>query len=114
MKNLAEFKRRIQAGVAIATIFYDWKRVKENDVETLACIPKDLGVRKIHEVYSASCNFMNSNGELSWLHFPKASECRFIDADTMEIHWVNPLRKDGSTLPKLRYTFIKTEEEKQC
>lgn len=88
MKTLADFKRRIQTGVKIHTVW--------NNRGQLI----DRGVREIKTVQSNSFSILTEKeGKQveSWVNYPKASEIQF-EGETANIF------QDGKII--LTYTFI--------
>jgi hypothetical protein len=81
MNSLAAFKRRLEVGKKLHTIHHGYG--KETDQEV------DLGTREISIVQSNSFALKTKRvgGEEvdSWCYYPKSSDCRFPDKNTIEM-----------------------------
>lgn len=92
MKTLADFKRKIQKGVKLHTTYHK-KIVGYNTIDNVSLYENaDLGIAEVSQVKSTQFAIKRlRNGEYvdSWLTYPKASECKIIDDNTIEIYEVN-------------------------
>ena len=108
MKTLADFKRRIRPGVIIHGTFHRKFIGRENN----ECIwgDEDLGERGVSVVQTNSfaLKTVRKDGTImhSWCSFPRASQLRILDEDTVTI-----MEQDDRTkefYPILTYKFITT------
>ena len=101
MKNVAQFKKRLVVGQKLHCIRFS--TVGFNGVQ----IPDtDLGIRPLSIVQSNSfaLETTKENGEKSssWCDIPKASQCEFVNENTIIIYW-----GEGTNRSKiLQYTFV--------
>ena len=73
MKTLSDFKRKIQTGVKVHTVWY-------NKGQAI-----DKGIREVKTVQSNSFSLLTGENE-SWLEFPKAKDITIINKDTINIY----------------------------
>jgi len=91
MKNLSDFKKRLQVGTKLETYNHNLKA--------------SFGVREISIVQSNSFALNTlRNGEIvqSWCEYPKASDFEIIDNNTALIYWGQGDKRE----PILTYKFI--------
>lgn len=108
MKTLADFKRRVVPGIIMHGTFHRKFLGRENN----QCIwgNEDLGEREVSVVQTNSfaLKTIKKSGEItdSWCAFPKASQLRILDENTVVI-----MEQDDRTkefYPILTYKFITT------
>jgi hypothetical protein len=106
MKNLTDFKKRLQVGKklhAIHHLSFNGRDEKGTQLYT----DKDLGTREISIVQTNSFALKTTkqDGSIvdSWCQYPKAKECIFKDQNTITIL---KEQRDGKLIPMLTYTFI--------
>lgn len=90
MKTLSDFKKRIQVGVKVHTVNFNYG---------------DFGIREITVKQSngfAVATHRDGKIVNSWCHFPKASDLEIVDADTVIIFWEVAGRREAI----LQYRFI--------
>jgi len=91
MKTLADFKKRIQKGVKLACIFHQASAGRDENGQ-IKLIDEDRGTREVNIVQTNSFTLLTpQKPELiklvdSWLSYPKASEIKIIDKDTILIY----------------------------
>lgn len=113
MKNLSDFKKRLQVGSKLHTIYHQKfiGRHENGSGEPVWGI-EDRGVREISIRQSNAFAFktQKTDGTFhdTWCHYPKASQCNFIDADTMQILEPDGRVREGEKplIPILTYKFI--------
>lgn len=91
MKNLSDFKKRLQVGTKLETYNHHLK--------------SSFGIRKISVVQTNSFALDTiRNGETvqSWCEYPKASDFEIIDNNTALIYWGSGDKRE----PILTYKFI--------
>lgn len=90
MKNLAEFKRRLQVGQLVHTFNHN---------------TGDMGIRPVSIVQSNSFAFKTTkpDGKIvdSWCEYPKAKDFEIVDENTASIYWGEGPRREKI----LTYTF---------
>lgn len=103
MKTVAEFKRRMQVGTKVHTLYHKEFNGRTTNGEIIYKT-KDLGIRPVSIVQTTQFAFetKKTDGTTSdsWCSFPKLTDCRFEGEDTIVI-----LDLEGSDL--LTYTFVK-------
>lgn len=90
MKSLADFKRALTLGSIWETV-YHLGTFKGNDTQGKAQYePKNIGQRPVSIVKSNSVAFKTTKADGttydSWLQWPKASECKFPNENTLEVY----------------------------
>jgi hypothetical protein len=95
MKSIADFKRRMVVGAKVSTLLY----YKDQDGNLQ--LQHNYGIRTVtvHQSNSFALATPKTNGEVvnSWCNWPKKSEFKVIDSNTVEIHF------DSG---KLVYSFV--------
>lgn len=113
MKTITDFKNRLQLGVKVHTIYH--LAFAGRDPQTLEVIYKDedKGEREVSKKQSNSFAFKTwkeSEQKFvdSWCNYPKVKECKFIDADTVQILEEDCRVREGEKpmIPVLTYKFI--------
>lgn len=82
MKNVSQFKRRLEVGKVLHTTYHGWP----NDLEPRG---RDLGNRVVMKKQTGSFALATEKekGKVnSWCDYPKASMCDFPDMDTINIY----------------------------
>lgn len=106
MKTVSDFKKRLNVGVKLqATHHLTFSHRDENG--KVIYKDKDLGIREVSIVQSNSFA-LKTPREVgvfvdSWCAYPKASECTFIDENTIQIFETD---RDNVKFPVLTYKFI--------
>jgi hypothetical protein len=107
MKTLADFKKRIKIGVKLHTIHH--QALAPHDVNKLL-YDEDKGIREVSVVRKTqfALKTMHKDGLMvdSWLSFPKASECKIIDENTILIMCEDWRHNKNELIPLLTYKFI--------
>ena len=92
MKNVADFKKRIKVGCQIDTIYHQASGGRSEDNSHIIYVNKALGIREVSIVQNNSFALKTekSDGTFgtftdSWCSFPKASQCKFLDENTIQI-----------------------------
>lgn len=92
MKTLSDFKRKIQKGVKLHTTYHR-KIAGYNTIDNVPLYENaDLGIAEVSQVKSTQFAVRRlRNGEYvdSWLTYPKASEFKIVDDNTIEIYEIN-------------------------
>jgi len=114
MKNLSDFKKRILKGVKIHTTYH--QAAKGRDEKGLLILAdEDKGNREVNIVQGNAFTLLTTkkDGSISdsWLHFPKASEIKIVNENTIQIlaedfRMPAPERENAPLIPLLTYTFI--------
>ena len=110
MKTIADFKRRLKVGCYVHTIFHQYA-VGRDENGKLILGDQDLGIRRVSVVQSNSFAFetVTSKGDLvdSWIAYPKKTDTKFIDENTITIFTPDFRVHDESVLiPCLTYKFL--------
>lgn len=114
MKTVADFKRRLQVGVKLhATYHQEFAGRNENGNGEPVWKDKDLGVREVSIKQSNSFALKTwqegkQKFEDSWCNYPKASECKIIDENTIQILNEDFRVREGvkPLIPILTYKFV--------
>ena len=110
MRTIADFKRRIVKGAKLHCVFHQKFSGRDESGKVLL-EDEDRGVREIARVQSNAFTLLThqSTGVIieSWCYYPKASEVKFIDEDTIQI-LEQDFRENGkqSLIPILTYKFV--------
>lgn len=110
MKTVADFKRRIKKDVKLHCVFHQAAQGRDENGR-LILTDEDKGIRAVNIVQTNQFTLLTtkSNGDIidSWINFPKASQCKFIDDDT--IMYLEPdfrEQKKEVLIPLLTYKFV--------
>ncbi len=105
MKTVADFKRRIQPGIVLNTIYH--KKLGGYTVGNQQMYENaDLGNAPVKTVKSTQFSIERiKHGEKveSWIDFPKASQCKIVNSDTIQIYEKN---SNNELDLILTYTFV--------
>ena len=86
MKTVADFKRRIKPGVKLHCVYHQATNGRDQSGK-LILTDEDKGVRSVNIVQTNQFTLLTTkqNGEIvdSWINFPKASQCKIIDDNTI-------------------------------
>lgn len=112
MKNLSDFKKRLAVGVKLHAIHHKTFAGRDEQGKTVYS-DKDLGVREVSIVQSNSFALKTPRPDgiavNSWCGYPKASDVKIVDADTIEIyeesHPSEAVQKNGRN-KILTYRFV--------
>ena len=106
MNTLAEFKKKAQIGAMLACTHH-LTMVGRDEKGQIIFKDKDLGIRAISIVQSnaIALKTTKTDGSTSdsWLYFPKAKECKFVDG-TMEVYEQDD--RTNKLVKVLTYKFI--------
>lgn len=106
MKNLTQFKNRIQVGVRIKGTSHMAFVGRSHDNSPIFG-DKDLGIREvsIKQSNAFALKTTRNDGSIvdSWCDYPKASRCRFNGPDSITII---EEQENGEIKPVLTYEFI--------
>lgn len=110
MKTIADFKKRLQVGTKVHTIYHQASAGRDEQ-GNLLLKNEDKGVREISIVQSNSfaLKTTRTDGKIvdSWSNYPKLKEVNFIDENTILIKSIDFRQKDDEVLiPCLTYKFI--------
>ena len=110
MKTISDFKRRIVKGAKLHCIFHQ-KFSGRDAGGKIKIQDEDRGVREVNIVQTNAFTLLTKtdDGKVidSWCYYPKASEVKFIDKDTIQI-----LDRDfrdlesNNYIPSLTYKFV--------
>ena len=111
MKTVADFKRRIKPGIKLHCTYHQASKGRDEN-NRLILTDEDKGVRSVNRVLSSQFTLLTtkSDGQVvdSWINFPKATQCKFLDDDTIQYLDFDFRDQDSKQLiPLLTYTFIK-------
>jgi len=112
MKNVSDFKKRLKVGSMLHTIYHQEFAGRDGTGEVVYK-DKDRGVRKVSKVGGTQFALLTVklNGEEadSWCSFPKASVCKILDENTIQIFEEDNRVRDGvkPLIPILTYKFEK-------
>lgn len=83
MKTIAEFKRALSVGTLVHTTHH---QTSKRDPETgkIVFSDTDMGTRPVSVLKSTQVGFLTERGTVSWLQWPKASEC-IIEGNQMTV-----------------------------
>ena len=114
MKNLAQFKSRLQLGTKLHTTFHQ-SHAGRDENGTIILKDEDKGIREVSIVQSNSfaLKTTKADGKIvdSWCSYPKATECKILDENTIQVY-TEDFRSgpDGKRLtdliPCLTYKFV--------
>jgi hypothetical protein len=109
MKTLADFKRRIKPGVIIHGIFH--RNLIGRDENNKCVWGNDLLGERVVSVVQTNAfalKTIRKDGTImhSWCTFPKASQLRIVDEDTVTIMEQDDRTKESYSI--LTYKFITT------
>lgn len=112
MKTVADFKRRLIKGTLVHTTFHQASAGRDENGK-LMLKDEDKGTREVSIVQSNSFAFKTTkkDGTVvdSWCNYPKATEIKIVDSDTITIYSEDFRQRDKVELiPCLTYMFIKT------
>lgn len=120
--TFSEFKRIIQVGDKLHTM-YHMNIIGRDENQKVIYGDKDMGVREvsIKQSNAIACKTPKSDGTFSdsWLHWPKASETKIVNNDTLEVYekdtrqfpggLMSPGNPDYDNLPTIKiltYKFV--------
>lgn len=115
MKNLSDFKKRIAKGVKLHTTFHQATNGRD-ETGQLILIDEDKGIREVNIVQSNSFTLLTPKKDDpsvltdSWCSYPKTSEFKVIDDNTVLI--LTPdfrgsgKYEDKPLIPVLTYKFV--------
>lgn len=110
MKTLADFKRRLKVGTKLHCTYH--QAFNGRNKEGLYLFKdEDKGTREVSVKQSNSfaCKTERTDGEIvdSWCEFPKASECKILDQDTIVIYNEDfRVNENAPLIPILTYKFV--------
>ncbi len=109
MKTVADFKRRLKPGVNIHTIYHQASAGRD-DKGQIILKDEDRGIRLVNIVQSNSFTLLTEkDGKKidSWMTYPKATEVKFINCNSVQILTPDFRDRSGNTLiPCVTYTFV--------
>jgi hypothetical protein len=111
MKTLADFKKRIAKGIKIETTYHQATTGHRDEKGKLRLFDEYKGIREINIVQATQFTLLTikKDGTMidSWLKYPKATECKILDDNTIMI-MCEDFREHNSTtlIPLLTYKFI--------
>ena len=110
MKTVADFKRRIKKDVKLHCVYHQAAKGRDENGR-LILTNEDKGIRSVNIVQTNQFTLLTtkSNGDIvdSWINFPKASQCKIIDENT--IMYLEPDFRDREKevlIPLLTYKFV--------
>lgn len=111
MKTVADFKRRIKPGVKLHCTFHQATTGHRDETVKLRLFDEDKGIRTVNIVQTTQFTLLTTraDGKIvdSWITFPKATQCKFIDENTIQYFDYDFREHDSKNLiPLLTYTFI--------
>jgi len=106
MNSIAEFKRRLQVGVKLATIMHKANFAGRDENDKAVYTPKEIPEREVSIVQSNSfaLKTIKTTGEVvdSWCMYPKKAETEFNGNEVI----IYETDRDGTRAPILTYKFI--------
>ena len=110
MKTVADFKRRIKPGVKLHCVFHQAKQGRD-EKGRLVLTDEDKGTRAVNIVQTNQFTLLTTKNDGrvvdSWINFPKASQCKIIDADTIQyFDYDFRDREKQELIPLLTYKFV--------
>ena len=111
MKTLSDFKKRLKVGVLLSTIFHHEFNGRDEKGEP-KFKDKDLGIRPVSIVQSNSFALKTKKADgsetNSWCAYPKASNCKILDENTIQILEEDYRVREGEKplIPILTYKFV--------
>lgn len=113
MKNVSDFKKRLVVGSKLhGTHHMESAGRNENGNGELVYKDKDLGVREvtIKQSNSFALKTQRTDGTFqdSWCDFPKASKCKILDENTIQLLEEDVRVREGvkPLIPILTYKFV--------
>lgn len=114
MKSLADFKKRLAVGVKLHTTHHQkFAGRHENGSGEVVYKDEDMGIRELSIKQSNSFalkTFRQDKNEWvdSWCNYPKASECKILDENTIQILCEDYRVREGvkPLIPILTYKFV--------
>jgi len=110
MKSLSDFKKRLKVGVSIQTTFHTASDGRD-EKGVLKFKDEDRGVREVSIVQTNSFALKTKKDGKetdSWCQYPKASECKILDENTIQILDRDFRVREGEKplIPVLTYKFV--------
>jgi len=111
MKTLADFKKRIQSGIKLHCIFHQASGGRDENGKIIL-IDEDRGTREIKTVMTTQFTLLTPKKEdptiltESWLSYPKASEFKIVDQDTVTFYAQDFRERETKLIPILTYKFV--------
>ncbi len=111
MKNVSDFKKRLKVGSLLHTVYHNEFAGRDEKGEAVYK-DKDRGTRSVSSVKSTQFALATeqTNGKVvdSWCSFPKASECKILDENTIQILQEDYRVREGEKplIPLLTYKFV--------
>lgn len=106
MKTLTDFKRALKVGTKLHCIFHQ-KYAGRNPDGTTNYVVEDRGVREVSiiQTNAFALKTTKSDGKVvdSYCAYPKATECKIIDSETIEFYETD---RSGKQQLSLTYRFV--------
>jgi hypothetical protein len=111
MKTVADFKRRIKPGIKLHCTFHQATTGQKDEAGKLRLFDENKGVRTVNIVKSTQFTLLTErkDGQIvdSWINFPKATQCRIINDNTIQyLEYDFRDYNSKNLIPLLTYTFV--------